>query len=174
VEMSQIRHGTAFDVTGMTGAARNYFEDIPVTQNWPLESSLVLGAYESAVPCSRLHALQVAWEWGFGEEEARRYELLVSELVTNSVRASRELGMFTPVRLWLKSDMDKFLILVWDASTKPPARPLVREENVLSDNGRGLMLVDAMSEEWSWFFPANSGGKVVWALCGREVRTADR
>jgi hypothetical protein len=30
----------------------------------PLHSYLELGAFPSAVPCARLHAKQVAWEWG--------------------------------------------------------------------------------------------------------------
>jgi hypothetical protein len=31
---------------------------------WPLRSGLELGALPSAVPCARLHARQVTWEWG--------------------------------------------------------------------------------------------------------------
>ena len=31
---------------------------------WPFSSHLELGALDSAVPCARLHARQVVWEWG--------------------------------------------------------------------------------------------------------------
>jgi hypothetical protein len=31
---------------------------------WPLSSSLVLGVLPTAVPCARLHAKHLAWEWG--------------------------------------------------------------------------------------------------------------
>ena len=32
-----------------------------------------------------------------------------------------------------------------------------------AENGRGLMLVDALSKEWSYFFPPG-GGKVVYCF----------
>jgi hypothetical protein len=31
---------------------------------WPLQSHLELGALPTAVPCARLHARQMLWEWG--------------------------------------------------------------------------------------------------------------
>ena len=34
-----------------------------LTGRWPLRSFLELGALPSAVPCARLHARQVLWEW---------------------------------------------------------------------------------------------------------------
>jgi len=48
-------------------------------ERWPSRSQLELGALASAVPCARLHARQVLWEWGVGEQ-AETAELLVSEL----------------------------------------------------------------------------------------------
>ena len=108
---------------------------------------------------------EMVWEWGFGQELGRDCESIVSELVTNSVQATDALSLFTPVRLWLMSDKEKVLILVWDASPQPPA-PARPGAAGVAESGRGLFLVDAMSEQWSWYFPADSGGKVVWALCG--------
>jgi len=35
-----------------------------MADEWPLRSYLELGALPSAVPCARLHAKQVLWEWG--------------------------------------------------------------------------------------------------------------
>jgi len=138
-------------------------QDTSMGRAWPLRSFLELGAYPGAVPCARLHAQQLAWEWGLpglGECIA----LVVDELVTNAVRASRSLGENTAVRLWLLSDNEKVLVLVWDASRRPPnpAQPVLGE---LQESGRGLMLVDALSERWAWYFTADTGGKVVWALC---------
>jgi hypothetical protein len=53
---------------------------------WPLSSSLELAALPTAVPCARLHARHLAWEWGLtGLTDT--IELLVSELTTNSVQA---------------------------------------------------------------------------------------
>jgi len=52
----------------------------------PLRSYLELGALPTAVPCARLHARQLVWEWGL-DGLAESSELLVSELVTNAVQA---------------------------------------------------------------------------------------
>lgn len=127
---------------------------------WPLQDFLELGALAGAVPCARLHARHVLWEWGFGSlgESA---ELLVSELVTNAVKASRTMTLASPVRLWLVSDSAQILILVWDSSPEPPVRMNTSEE---AGNGRGLMLVEAISEQWGWYHQVNNDGKIVWAI----------
>src|SRR5262249_58411803 len=53
----------------------------------PLQTSLVLGALPSVVACARLHARNVMCEWDL-PSVADSVELVVSELVTNAVRAS--------------------------------------------------------------------------------------
>ncbi len=53
---------------------------------WPVSSTLELGALPTAVPCARLHAKQLAWEWGL-TSMTETIELLVSELTTNAVHA---------------------------------------------------------------------------------------
>src|SRR5216683_1974039 len=92
-----------------------------MNSQWPLQDFLELGALAGAVPCARLHTRQVLWEWelrNLGESA----ELLVAELVTNAVKASRAMKHAFPVRLWLASDSAQVLILVWDASLQPPVR----------------------------------------------------
>jgi hypothetical protein len=32
------------------------------------------------------------------------------------------------------------------------------------ESGRGLLLVEAISAHWDWSFPAESSGKVGWAV----------
>jgi hypothetical protein len=86
---------------------------------------------------------------------------VVTELTTNAVRASRELAQAAAVRLWLLSDAAQILILVWDASPQPPVVLGVTRE---AEQGRGLMLVEAVSEQWSWSACAEGGGKFVWAI----------
>lgn len=127
---------------------------------WPLQDFLELGAFASAVPCARLHARHVLWEWGLtrlGESA----ELLVSELITNAVKASRAVMQGSSVRLWLVSDLARILILVWDASPQPPVRINTSGE---AENGRGLILVEAISEQWGWYVRDGSAGKFVWAI----------
>ena len=126
---------------------------------WPLQDFLELGALVSAVPCARLHAREVLWEWGF-RRLSESAELLVAELVTNAVKASWAMTLASPVRLWLASNSAQVLILVWDASPQPPVRADASSE---AENGRGLMLVEAISEQWGWWCREDVGGKFVWA-----------
>lgn len=126
---------------------------------WPLQDFLELGALASAVPCARLHARQVLWEWGLGSL-CESTELLVAELVTNAVKASRAVAQASSVRLWLVSDLARVLIVVWDASPQPPVRMDAGNE---VENGRGLMLVEAIGEQWGWYRRDDGDGKFVWA-----------
>ena len=135
-----------------------------MTNEWPLHSFLEFGALPGAVPCARLHAKQVLWEWGLSAQ-ADSTELVVSEFVTNAVHASRTMDQDAPVRLWLLASEAQIVILVWDASPHPPVRTETSDD---SENGRGLLLVEAISEQWSWYFgQQGTGGKFVWARLGK-------
>ena len=136
---------------------------------WPLRSYMELGSLPSAVPCARLHAKQLVWEWGL-EELNDTVELVVSELVTNAQRVSAGLtwsrywGQWRPgvpsVRLWLCADRQKVLIQVWDADERMPEPQSVDLE---AESGRGLLLVETLCTEWGTYVPEGGGGKVVWA-----------
>jgi anti-sigma regulatory factor (Ser/Thr protein kinase) len=127
---------------------------------WPLQDFIELGALPGAVPCARLHARHLLWEWGL-TSLSETVELLVSELMTNATKASRSLERIEPVRLWLLADEASVLLLIWDASTQAPVRMDISGD---SENGRGLLLVESISSSWGWYFPQEAGGKVVWAL----------
>jgi anti-sigma regulatory factor (Ser/Thr protein kinase) len=131
-----------------------------MNDRWPLQDFLELGALVSAVPCARLHTRQVLWEWGIGNL-GDSTELLVTELIANAVRASREMTRASAVRLWLLSDSAQILILVWDASPQPPVLMGVTDE---AEHGRGLMLVEAVSQQWGWYSREDDDGKFVWAI----------
>lgn len=134
--------------------------DRPATSAWPLRSYLELGALPSAVPCARLHASQVLWEWGLSRLRERT-ELVVSELVTNAVHTSRQQQPGHPVvRLWVLSDQMRVRILVWDGS---PTRPIPIDADEEAESGRGLLLVESISDRWNWYQPAGHRGKFVWA-----------
>ena len=85
---------------------------------WPLRSYLELGALPTAVPCARLHARHLLWEWGLNETAADT-ELLVSELVTNAVKATAGQQQ-AAIRLQLSSDNTCVRVEVWDADPHPP------------------------------------------------------
>ena len=132
----------------------------PGVGEWPLSSQLELGALPTAVPCARLHARHVLWEWRM-ERIGETTELLVSELVTNSVKASERLGTveLPVVRLWLGCDRVSVLIRVWDSSDEMPVR---RSPDLADDSGRGLMLVEMLAAEWGC--EKDVSGKTTWAL----------
>ena len=120
----------------------------------------------AAIPGSFLDSCR-----GISADTAEIAELLVSELVTNAVRFAGD-----PVRtlryseranaslIWLslRHFPQRLLIEVYDADSNPPIQSLADEH---AENGRGLMLVDALSKEWSYFVPPG-GGKVVYCVIG--------
>ena len=132
----------------------------------PLQSHLELAALPTAPACARGHVRSVAHEWGLSGL-ADDAELLTSELVTNSVRASdRQKGRadlaFVPVvRLWLVSDRLSLVVHVWDSSDEMPTRQSTTPQE---PGGRGLVLVEALSQDWGAYRKAD--GKVVWAMIG--------
>jgi anti-sigma regulatory factor (Ser/Thr protein kinase) len=106
---------------------------------------------------------------GMTESTAETAELLVSELVTNAVRFSGdparalrypERANASLISLSLRHFPHGLLIEVYDNDSNPPIRS---DPDDGAENGRGLMLVDALSKEWSYFFPAG-GGKVVYCF----------
>lgn len=140
-----------------------------VRASMPLQTSLVLGALPSAVACARLHARNVMYEWNL-PSIADSVELVVSELVTNAVRAStspdgrpKHNAGLPPIYLRLSTDGAHVLVEVWD---KDARLPVVRDAGPDDESGRGLMLVEALCLRWDCGAPAGWHGKVVWAeLC---------
>lgn len=131
---------------------------------WPLSSFLELGALDGAAPSARLHALHLAREWGLASR-ADDTQLVVSELVTNAVRASRSMA-HASIGLWLASDQSQVAITVWDASLDPPERVEASQD---AESGRGLLLVEEVSAQWGWYAPLGQdhtpgAGKLVWAI----------
>jgi anti-sigma regulatory factor (Ser/Thr protein kinase) len=130
----------------------------PFAVQWPYRTFLELGALAGAVPSARLHARLVLREWGLAVL-SDDIELLVSELVTNGVQASRAMGR-DAVRVWLVSDLRQVVVFVWDACPLSPARC---DPGADAESGRGLLLVEALSDRWG-HFGYDGGGKVVWAV----------
>jgi hypothetical protein len=118
-------------------------------------------------------------EWGLGQF-SDAVTLAVSELVTNSVVATREATWragLPPVRLWLlggpgTSGAGEVMVVVWDAVAGElvPAVPHMAAEE--DESGRGLGIVHWLSgQQWdSYLPPAPYGGKVTRALIDRPWR----
>jgi anti-sigma regulatory factor (Ser/Thr protein kinase) len=110
---------------------------------------------------------------GISNDTAETAELLVSELVTNAVRFTgnpartmrySERANASLISLSLRHFREGLLIEVYDTDSNPPIR--LRGDE-FAESGRGLMLVEALSKEWSYFFPPD-GGKVVY--CFLEIK----
>ena len=134
-----------------------------IAQARHLQTHLPLAALPSAVACARGHARAVALEWGLPPSQADTAELIVSELITNAMRASAQRTPAGPpvVQLWLARDHDSVIIRVWDASPQMPVR---RDAGPDDEAGRGLLLVDALSTGRGAY--QQDDGKVVWVTIG--------
>jgi anti-sigma regulatory factor (Ser/Thr protein kinase) len=106
---------------------------------------------------------------GIGEAATQAAELLVSELVTNAVRFANDPGRAprystranaSVISLSLRHFRGSLLIEVYDTDRNPPV-PSGPDD--FAEGGRGLVLVNALSKEWSYFFPPG-GGKVVYCV----------
>ena len=64
------------------------------------------------------------------------------------------------VVLRLASDRFKLLVEVWDVI---PGAPAAAHPGPDDDSGRGLILVAAQCDRWSWQIVPGWPGKVVWA-----------
>ncbi|MFB9967915.1 ATP-binding protein [Sinosporangium siamense] len=107
--------------------------------------------------------------WGLSElgDDAA---LVVSELVTNAVRYALYPAAFgngnghrpaePPITLMLLRFAPHVLLAVSDPSDEAPTP---KEPDFISENGRGLYIVETYSQCWGWDH-LDRGGKAVWAL----------
>jgi anti-sigma regulatory factor (Ser/Thr protein kinase) len=133
----------------------------PAPGAWPMYAALpVLGALLTAPSCGRTWTRVLIGEWHLADL-ADTAELLVSELLTNAVQASRQRSGAV-VHLSLASDGVRLLIMVRDFEEGAPSP---RHAGVDDEDGRGLTLVDTLSSRYGWSPPADgTTGKVVWAI----------
>ncbi|WP_225320490.1 ATP-binding protein [Streptomyces luteolifulvus] len=127
-------------------------------------SELELAAQVESVRWARSHTRDVLHAWQLPGEHIDTAQLVVSELVTNAVRhdsGQRNSTDEPRVTLTLHCEPAQLIVLVGDGNPNPPvsngAVPLAAE------GGRGLFIVEAVSKEWSYYFPP-TGGKVVWCI----------
>lgn len=136
----------------------------PVGANWPLLSYFAYGPLRDTVPTARARTKAVLAEWDItpGDLLLGDIAVVVSELVSNAVMASRALPGSAEVRMWLCCDGVRLLVEVGDHS---PDRPMFVPPSDEALSGRGLHVVAGLSNGgWGWF-PATTHGlaKVVWA-----------
>ncbi|MFC6066162.1 SpoIIE family protein phosphatase [Streptomyces ochraceiscleroticus] len=130
----------------------------------PIRANWAVWRLPDAVMHARRFTARTLRSWK-AEDELDVVLLVVSELVTNAVVHTQG-----EVRLDLTLTAERLRVAVTDTSARAPAKPVTVGWE--STGGRGLLLVEAMTESWG-SVPV-SGGKQVWgeiALPPRQEAT---
>src|SRR5262249_52336826 len=115
---------------------------------------LTLAAVPTAPGQARHFAARMLRRWQIPSEAIKAAEIIISELVTNAYRATvadarrselRGTGTAGCISLRLSRIPGQVLIMVSDHS---PDLPVRSDAGADADGGRGLMLVQAYSEQW--------------------------
>lgn len=141
--------------------------------DWSLSSNLgPLGALPTAPSLARGFVSAVLEGWGMAPLTDTS-ELIASELTTNVVRAATssdgeplydEEGGLPLLWLRLLSDGVSIMIEVWDNLPVMFGAPVVQNASPDDESGRGLRMVDILTEDWGWEKVPGWDGKRVWAL----------
>jgi anti-sigma regulatory factor (Ser/Thr protein kinase) len=127
------------------------------------QTSLTLGPVATAPGTARatLNTALILWGLAHLSDTA---QLITSELVTNAITASTSKAPPgtepRPVTLRITARDGELCIRVWDPDPTPPPRDQPSPDP-LTENGRGLIIVNALSHRWGWH-PAANGGKYTW------------
>lgn len=119
-----------------------------------------LPRHRSTVPRARALLNAVVGSWCVDQEVVDTAELVLSELVTNAVRARAPRGCQVGVRI---AHSEKERVLRLEVSDAGEGRPEVRNPNEDEIGGRGLLLVEALTHRWGVQEREGGVGKTVWA-----------
>jgi anti-sigma regulatory factor (Ser/Thr protein kinase) len=126
--------------------------DVPVATR----TSLALRPDAEAPALARQYVVDTCTDWGISRV-AKLASLVASELVTNAVVHAR-----TPSVMALRLANGTLHVSVRDNDPRPMYRPVPGLTGAHDgDHGRGLLILDAMADEWGTHPTAD--GKVVWA-----------
>jgi histidine kinase-like protein len=144
----------------------------PGMSAWVRRSCLEVRPIPAALPRVRRYARRTLGEWKLGYL-ADDVELVISELATNAMWASQPPAPAAPgvragrqgdpgvragapvMAVYLAMERDQLVALVWDSCLEPPVR---RAHDDDAEAGRGLELVQALSDGWG-SCAAEPGGK---------------
>ena len=127
----------------------------------PRIATHLLGADPGSVRVARDFTVATLHRWSAAERSSD-ITLVVSELLTNALRhaGSGDTGSRRPVWLGLLQPGPCVLCAVADLSKAAPAP---QAPGSLAETGRGCALICALSDQWGYTTPSETG-KVVWAL----------
>jgi Histidine kinase-like ATPase domain len=152
----------AAEMAGLVnGDPRPAADLVPVGGARPRIATRLLGADPGSVRAARDFTIATLHRWGAAERSSD-IALVVSELLTNALRhtGSGDSGPPRPVWLGLLQPGPGVLCAVADQSKTAPA---LQTPGSLAETGRGLHIIWALSDQWGYTTPGETG-KVVWAL----------
>ncbi len=129
--------------------------------------AITFAATFTAVSCSRAFIRRVLTQVGV-DYLVDDVELAVSELVTNSVKATGLPGPCRPwtgraslalIKLRVTASASSLFLEVWDRDATPPRPQLAADDD---ECGRGLLIVSRICERWECHYPS-AGGKIIRA-----------
>jgi anti-sigma regulatory factor (Ser/Thr protein kinase) len=129
----------------------------------PRIATRTLGTEAGSVHAAREFTIATLHRWGMAER-SQDIAIVVSELLTNALRhalpGSGNLQLRRAIRLGLVQPGPFVLCAVADPSK---AAPVPQPAGSLAETGRGLHIICALSDQWGYTTPSETG-KVVWAL----------
>ena len=108
----------------------------------------------AGVSAARRAAAAALADWGIHPDTSWDLLLAASELVTNAVRHAAP-----PIELRLRLLAERLVLEVHDGSTTVP---VARAADPEAPNGRGLHLVESMSDGWG--IRPTGNGKAIWCV----------
>ncbi|WP_307821642.1 ATP-binding protein [Streptomyces coffeae] len=123
-----------------------------------LQDVFCLPALSTSVAEARRQVVFRLRSWGVGQDTRDSAELVVSELFTNAVRHTSS----EDVRCSLQLIGARLRLEVADQGCARSV-PQARSVGVDQEGGRGLMLVEALSEAWGVTAHHHGTGRAVWA-----------
>lgn len=120
------------------------------------------GAHAARHAAEQWLAGQLSSEEPTGGDLAATASLLVAELAANAALHGRVRGR--GARLVVTVDETTLRVEVTDA--RGDRLPTAQRPDSGGESGRGLLLVETLSDDWG-VCPRHPGGKTVWAVCRR-------
>ncbi|MCP2352991.1 anti-sigma regulatory factor (Ser/Thr protein kinase) [Nonomuraea thailandensis] len=153
VRSDRRRSVTPHQVRGVSLRAR---VTVDVNRKQRVEYSQTSWLFEAAlasVPAARHSVGAQARRWGFAEESTAA-ELLITEVVTNALGHTSE-----PIQVRMSNGNSVLRMEVEEHGSSAPLPP-ARLPGPEAESGRGLFLLEALSQEWG--VDRTATGKIVW------------
>jgi anti-sigma regulatory factor (Ser/Thr protein kinase) len=127
--------------------------DSPSVVSYPLSTG------PQAARAARRVTRTTLWDWGLGSL-ADDAEMIIGEFVANAIVHAGSMDSSDIPGLRLMRRSGEVMCAVLDPSDDAP---VLRRAISTDETGRGLRMVDAISDIWGWS-PVVGHGKAVWAI----------